>query len=272
MTTPRTTRFDAEAAAWDSNPAVHLASSLALQTLLRLYPEWQSLSPEERKISGQDVLEIGCGTGLLSLQVAPYVRSLTAVDSARGMIDALRSKLEGEKKDVRNVLPVCVMLVDPDDVAIRADPVQVATAEQQRGSRLSEDEIRQMAEDSSPRRFDLILSHLVLHHIPDLSEVLTTMFGCLKPGGCVALTDFEDFGPEARKFHPESKMEGVERHGIEKGEMKRLMQSAGFVDVSVEVAFEMEKEVEKVPGGGLVGGEGAARMMFPFLICRGRRP
>lgn len=97
------------------------------------------------------------------------------------------------------------------------------------------------------------------------------MHGCLKSSGQVALTDFEDFGPEARRFHPEAKMEGVMRHGIERGEMERLMSEVGFVGVKVERGFEMEKWVEKTPGAGVVKGEGETKRVFPFLICLGRK-
>ena len=86
--------------------------------------------------------------------------------------------------------------------------------------------------------------------------------------GKVMLTDYENFGPEARKFHPESKMAEVERHGIEREEMRRLMEEAGFVDIKVEVAFEMSKLVETEPGSGING----PSIVFPFLVCEGRRP
>lgn len=180
-----------------------------------------------------DVLEIGCGTGLLSLLIASYVQSLTAVDTSKGMIAALEGKLAAQS--VPNVKPVCVMLENPDDPKI------------QDGS-------------SKPKRFDLVISHLVLHHIPSLSDILATMYGSLKPGGCIALTDFENFGPEARNFHPQSKMEGVERHGITKEEMLSLMKDASFKDIHVQEAFKMDKSVDS-------GGE----MSFPFLICLGRK-
>ena len=101
---------------------------------------------------------------------------------------------------------------------------------------------------------------IVLHHVPSLEDMLQTMYGCLKPGGHIALTDFERFAPESRKFHPESKMEGVERHGITKMEMECVIKDAGFCKPQASFAFEMEKTVE--PEG---------KMMFPFLICTGEK-
>jgi len=97
------------------------------------------------------------------------------------------------------------------------------------------------------------------------------MFGCLKSGGNIALTDFEDFGPEAKKFHAATRMEGVERHGISRGGFEKILKNAGFVDLRIETAFEHVKKVEKVYGGGL-GDDNAEMMVFPFLICMGRKP
>ena len=144
------------------------------------------------------------------------------------MINALKAKLAAN--DLTNINPLCLLLEDPNDPALQG------------------------------KKYDLILSHLVLHHVPSLEALLTTMYGCLKPGGRIALTDFERFSPESRKFHPESKMEGVERHGICKMEMECVIKDAGFNRPQARFAFAMEKSVE--PEGS---------MTFPFLICLGEK-
>ncbi|KAL2193360.1 S-adenosyl-L-methionine-dependent methyltransferase [Corynascus similis CBS 632.67] len=243
MTTANTARFNAEALSWDSNPSVQLATRLAHAAYLSRLP-----SPSE--LSTYDVLDLGCGTGLLSLALAPSVRSVSAVDAAEGMISALAAKLSSPElsSTVRNVHPVHALLQDPSDPRLAIDPVTGSS-------------------DPAPRRFHLVVSHLVLHHIPDLPALFRTMHGCLAPGGRVMVTDFENFGPEARRFHPEAKMDGVERHGIKRDEIKRVLEEAGFVDVKVETSFEMEKAVETEPGSGVMG----PVMVFPFLICEGTK-
>lgn len=247
-------RFNAEAAAWDSNPFVHTASKHACEALLKRFPALAKESPS------LDVLEIGCGTGLLTFMMAPYARSITAVDASHGMIDVLKRKI-GES-GVQNVEGICVLLEDPEDEALppsrEANPQAIAKGE--RAGRM---------------RFDLIMSHLVLHHIPDLEGVLKTMLGCLKDEGWVALTDFEDEGPQSRCFHPKSKMEGVERDGIGREKMEALMTEVGYRDVRVEVGWSMEKRVERWEGefgnkGRGEEGEGVIRQ-FPFVVCLGRR-
>jgi len=211
-------------------------------------------------------LELGCGTGLLSLTLAPHVSSLLAIDASSGMIRALDSKL-AQPQAPRNIRPLCIMLEDPDDPRL---PDSAGSIKSNASST-----------DVSPRqRYDLVLSHLVLHHIPDMSAFLTTMFGCLKSGGRLAVTDFEDFGPEARKFHPESKMEGVERHGIPRAEIEHILKKIGYVDVQVEVGWTMRKEIEAWPGewGSKRptkeerGGKALEEQDFPFLIMLGTKP
>ena len=253
-------RFSSQAAGWDSNPDVHRASESALQAILATHPTLaESKARGTAATEGFDVLEIGCGTGLLSFRLAPYVRSIVAVDAAHGMIAALQQKLQAlaPGADGHNITPLCLLLEDPEDQSLPpADS----------------------AEPSGPRRkFDLVTSHLVLHHIPDLAGLLRTMFGCLRPGGLVALTDFEDFGPKARRFHAEAKMSGVERHGVNAAWFAGLMREAGFENVEVKPAWTMQKHVERFPGEWgqkKPTGDGVVleSMEFPFLLCRGRKP
>src|SRR4051794_16583599 len=86
-------RFNAEATAWDSNPLVHQASKAAFEAIRARFPQLQ-LTGESGRTDGLDVLEIGCGTGLLTMLVAPHVRTIVAVDAAQGMIDVLKAKLD----------------------------------------------------------------------------------------------------------------------------------------------------------------------------------
>lgn len=245
-------RFNDEAAKWDSNPFVHEASKEALKAILAKFPALRRPPGEE---DGYNVLEIGCGTGLLSTIMAPYAKRIVAVDAAPGMIDVLKTKLQHADAP-QNITPVAVLLEDPEDKSLPP-----ADENDPNGRRL---------------KFDLVTSHLVLHHIPDLKKVLTTMLGCLKSNGWVALTDFEDYGPEAKSFHAKSKMGGVERHGTNVIAMERLMNEVGFVNVRVERAWSMDKNVEKFEGEfGDAGkatqpGHGQIKS-FPFVLCVGEK-
>ncbi|KAB8074899.1 S-adenosyl-L-methionine-dependent methyltransferase [Aspergillus leporis] len=244
-------RFNAEAANWDNNPSVQEATRLAYETLRPLI---QRLSENTKATTGTDldVLEVGCGTGLLTVRVAQLVREVVAIDTADGMIEMLKTKTT-QPGSPGNIIPICKLLESPEDPVLpprdEKDPW---------GGR---------------RKFDLALSHLVLHHIPDLRAFLQVLLGCLKPGGRIALTDFEDFGPEAIKFHPESKLEGVERHGIPRQWMEDLLKEVGFEQVEVWVGWKLEKGIEGwEDDSGKASADSKKTMQFPFLVCEGVRP
>lgn len=187
------------------------------------------------------------------------------------------------------ITPLCLLLEDPEDA--RLPPAEDEDDEEEGDG---DDE---GSGARARKKFDLVTSHLVLHHIADVRGVLATMRGCLRPGsGEVALTDYADFGPDARRFHPEARMGGVEHpRGIGPRWLEGVMREVGLAGASVDgAAWTMEKEVERWPGewGGLdggemkrgrrtpgegegegEGGEGDAPevMGFPFLLARGKR-
>jgi len=250
-------RFNDEALSWDSRPFVHEASQAAAAAILARLNEHNAKHPSDSKSQTKhlQVLEIGCGTGILSFLLAPHVARVVAVDAAEGMIAVLSQKLHKTPDAPKNILPVAVLLEDPEDAAL--PPTH---SDQPDGPR---------------QKFDLVTSHLVLHHIPDLRAVLQTMLGCLAPGGRVMLTDFEDFGPEAKRFHPVARMAGVERHGIQAKEMAEMMREVGFAGVDVKAAWTMRKKVEKFEGefgDGGVKPDLGEMMDFPFVLCYGERP
>lgn len=200
-------------------------------------------------LSELDVLEIGCGTGLLSFQLAPHIRSLVGVDTSDGMIDAFNEKVAAlPDPENANLAAVNVLVQSADDVHLQGACALLATRRGESGRDV-------------PYRFDLVVSHLTLHHIPSLPVLLATLRNCLKPGGMIALTDYEDFGPDAIRFHPEGKRPGVERHGIKKREIEDIIDGVGFNEVSVEQAFALTKEVDAE------NGKPAGEMYFPFLLC-----
>ena len=169
------------------------------------------------------------------------------------MIDAFNQKVATlSDPSNANLAAVNVLVQSADDVHLQGACAALATRRGESGKEL-------------PYRFDLVVSHLTLHHIPSLGELLATLRDCLRDGGMLALTDYEDFGPEAIQFHAESKRAGVERHGIQKGEIQDVINGVGFNEVKVERAFELRKEVEDE------NGKPVKEMDFPFLICLAKR-
>jgi ubiquinone/menaquinone biosynthesis C-methylase UbiE len=186
-------RFDREASAWDQEPLrVKLAEDISRSMI-------ESLRPNPT----QDVLELGCGTGLVTLQFQPLVHSILAVDSSAGMLAELGKKLAAQ--GCTNVSTRCL--------------------DAEKGDRLE-------------GSFHIALSSMTLHHVRDVPGLLAGLFGVLRPGGRLAIADLDS---EDGHFH--SNPEGVAHHGFDRTALRRLIESAGFTSVQDRLVAETVKPV-----------------------------
>jgi 2-polyprenyl-3-methyl-5-hydroxy-6-metoxy-1,4-benzoquinol methylase len=147
-----TGHFDREAGAWDLEARrVALARGVvgAIQERVPL-------------TGAMDVLDFGCGTGLVTLAVAPLVGTITGADTSPGMLKVL-----GEK----------------------AAAVGLAVAQKtlEGGARLAL---------GGP--YHLIVSSMTLHHVADVPGLFHQFAAHLLPGGQVALADLDS---EDGSFH-----------------------------------------------------------------------
>jgi ubiquinone/menaquinone biosynthesis C-methylase UbiE len=183
--------FNAAAATWDENPGrVKMAQDVA-----RAIRESVQLRPE------MDVLDFGCGTGLLTLQLQSQVRTITGIDSSQGMLDILDVKIR--EKVLKNVK---TRLMDLD-----------------RG-------------DVPDAQYDLVVSSMTFHHIRDVRSLLDTLAGVLKPSGQLAIADLDcDDG----KFHDSN--EGVFHAGFDRCVMQKHFERAGFENVRNRTAAMVTK-------------------------------
>ena len=147
--------FDAEALKWDEEPRrVKLAGEIvtAIMANVPFSKEW-------------DALDFGCGTGLTTLQLAPYFRTITGVDSSSGMLERLKAKVLAS--GFANVL---TELCAPGG-ELRAG------------------------------RYHLITSAMTLHHIENIVPLLKAFKARLHSGGWIAIADLE---AEDGSFHEDS--------------------------------------------------------------------
>lgn len=93
------------------------------------------------------------------------------------------------------------------------------------------------------RQVDLVVSAMAMHHVADTAALLRALFAHLRPGGQAALADLDR---EAGDFHPPG-VEGVFHHGFDRGELETQMRAAGFTDVVIETACEIDKEGRRYP-------------------------
>lgn len=140
------TDFDSKARQWDSNPEfVERGRSIAAAICARVAPT--------RKMRA---LDVGCGTGLLSLPLAQKLAHITCIDTSAGMLDVLNEKIAAQ-----GLTNLTTKLHD-----------------------LGADELPDAG-------FDLIMSSMTLHHIADTQGMLAKFAAHLKPGGWICLADLD---------------------------------------------------------------------------------
>ncbi len=141
--------FDLEAASWDANPYRTERARAVAQGIRASVP----LSPQ------LTALEYGCGTGLLSFELQPYLGHLTLADSSSGMLAEVNKKIEAG--GIKNMSALKLDLI--------SDPLP-------------------------PLKVHLIYTLMTLHHIPDTDTILRRFYALLDTPGslCVADLDAED--------------------------------------------------------------------------------
>jgi 2-polyprenyl-3-methyl-5-hydroxy-6-metoxy-1,4-benzoquinol methylase len=185
--------FDKEAASWDQEAGrVKLANDVA-----------EAISDEISLTPTIDVLDFGCGTGLLTLHLQPFVRSITGVDNSQGMLDILRAKIQ-----TRNLSNVTSQYKDLD----KGDILE--------------------------GRYHLVVSSMTMHHIREISSLINQFSQVLAPQGSLCIADLD---PDDGRFHGNN--EGVFHLGFDRSVLRRAFMDAGFDDIRDRTAALVEKAV-----------------------------
>lgn len=183
--------FDKLAGSWDEDPGrVQLAEDVA-----------GAISREIPLSSDMDVMDFGCGTGLLTLQLRPKVRFITSVDSSQGMLAVLEGKIARQ-----NLTNVRTLFCDLDQ-----------------GNVL-------------PGNYQLVVSSMTLHHIREIEPLFKQFHEIITPPGHLCVADLDLDGGQ---FHASD--EGVFHHGFDRSYLHRLLREIGFSDVRDITAAEVTK-------------------------------
>ncbi len=187
------TDFDERAANWEKPRQVNLANGVA-DTMIK-----------ELEFSlNMDVMDFGCGSGLISMRLQPLVKSVVGVDSSKGMLEVFQEKIK--KSGVQNVSTQWTDLEDGGKVE---------------------------------GKFNLVVSSMAFHHVRKLPLLLKHIYDLLLPGGAIGIADLDK---EDGTFHSDNT--GVVHFGFERGEMKKLFEDAGFHDIKAVTANKVVKEIE----------------------------
>ncbi len=154
-------------------------------------------------VAGQRVADIGCGTGRHALAFAAAGADVTGVDFSSGMMDVLRSKAP----------PASLRLVEHDLT---------------------------LGVPLPDRSFDLVLSCLVLEHLPDLRTMVAQLSRIAAPGGRVIVTD----------LHPEWTRRGLHARFRETADAPKMQIEgvhhciADYAMAGIDAGLQLEAMVE----------------------------
>jgi SAM-dependent methyltransferase len=189
-------RFDEGARTWDTPD--HRARAVAVAA---------AILREVAVPRAARVVDIGAGTGLLGLALAPDVGAVTFAEPSAGMLEVLGEKLDALGDPRLRALPYD-LLVDPPP----------------------------------PDGFDLAVSLLVLHHLEDTEAALRAIAALLVPGGQIALADL---ATEDGSFHADP--EGIHHHGFDPSTLVDAARTAGFTEARIAHATEIERDGRRYP-------------------------
>ena len=188
--------FDSAAATWDDDPAKVERARATAELLAQALP----LRGDER------VLEVGGGTGQLSLALADRVGSVLVTDASSGMVEVARANIERAGVD----------------------------------DRLSAEQLDLVSDPLPADRFDGAWAQLALHHVHDLDALMGRVREVLVPGGWLAVVDLDD--DRAGAFHANHD-DFTGHHGFDRDAFAERLRRNGFRDVTVSDAGSVEKEL-----------------------------
>lgn len=186
--------FDKKAASWDENPGrVRLASDIA-----------GAILGEKILAADMNVLEFGCGTGLLTLKLSPLVGSVTGVDTSPGMLGVLQAKIKEQGST-----NIKTQLLDPAPGGVL---------------------------DGC---YDAVISSMTLHHVKEIAPLFAQFHSVTAPGGYVFLADLDS---DEGKFHGENHT--VFHDGFDRQMLEKILSEAGFSDVRDKTAAIVERPLD----------------------------
>ena len=145
--------FDEKARTWDSDPKKVLRAQSVAQAIIKAIPLNTKMT----------ALEYGCGTGLLSFELLPYLKHITLMDSSSGMIEVLTEKILSRK--IENMKPVQTDLI---------------------------------SENITNEQYDIIFTLMALHHILNTRIIVQKFHSILNKNGYLAIVDLDK---EDGSFH-----------------------------------------------------------------------
>ena len=187
-------RFDDAAATWDDDPG-HEQRQVAVARAIK---EAVDLSANMRAV------DVGGGTGRLSILLAELVGSVVVTDPSAGMVQVAQQRIAeaGLSDRLR---------------AVQAD----------------------LTTDRLDGTYDVVWTSMALHHVQDLQGLLRSLAGFLVDGGRLAIADLDE-DPDGA-FHAD-KVDFDGHHGFDRQRLAEQLARTGFADVTFVDATTILKD------------------------------
>lgn len=186
--------FDNYAKKWDTDKRINRAKIIA-----------NEISKSIKIDEDYSAMEFGCGTGLVSFNLYNKLKKITLIDSSKGMIDILNSKINEYK--VNNMITKHIDIFN---------------------------------ENAVDEKFDIIYNSMVLHHIHNTEAIINKFYELLNFGGYLCIVDLDEEDGRFHNNHPD--FDG--HNGFNQEKLKSTLISAGFNDIETKTFFYDKRMID----------------------------
>jgi ubiquinone/menaquinone biosynthesis C-methylase UbiE len=188
--------FKHKAADWDTPTKVLMSEKFV-----------ETMSKHINFSNSSKVMDFGCGTGLVGLQIVERVNSIIMLDSSKSMTDKLKEKLSVSLQNAEET---------PNNVTVITGSI----------------------EKYNNCDLDVIFSLMALHHIEDIQATMEQFSKIIKPGGVLVIGDLME---EDGSFHGE---ELVPHNGFNIEMLAKQIENSGL-DIVITYPYNSLQKGEK---------------------------
>ena len=153
----------------------------------------------------KNVMEFGCGTGLITLNLLDSLQAITLVDSSKGMLTVLKDKINkinsNKKISIYNDINSYELLIES---------------------------------------FDFIYSSMVLHHISNIPKYSNRFFQLIKKNGFLCIIDLSPVDKMVRK----NEIDFIGSNGFDSNDLSIEIQKHGFIELVNREIYSNSKIIE----------------------------